>query len=105
MAGGLWRKKWLLEHEVKVAYGVQNVVLVFGNGSLASLEFVVSTYEIVLTTYNYIYKQKTINSNQFSTRKRKRQQIIHCFHNINLSFLSGKNQTDWFLRSCFIFQQ
>jgi len=23
--GGLWRKKWLLEHEVKVAYGVQTL--------------------------------------------------------------------------------
>ena len=23
--GGLWRKKWLLEHEMKVAYGVQTV--------------------------------------------------------------------------------
>lgn len=24
-AGGLWRKKWLLEHEMKVAYGVQTL--------------------------------------------------------------------------------
>jgi len=24
-AGGLWRKKWLLEHEAKVAYGVQTL--------------------------------------------------------------------------------
>lgn len=24
-AGGLWRKKWLLEHELKVAYGVQTL--------------------------------------------------------------------------------
>ena len=24
-AGGLWRKKWLLEHENKVAYGVQTL--------------------------------------------------------------------------------
>ena len=24
-AGGLWRKKWLLEHETKVAYGVQTL--------------------------------------------------------------------------------
>lgn len=24
-SGGLWRKKWLLEHEVKVAYGVQTL--------------------------------------------------------------------------------
>ncbi len=23
--GGLWRKKWLLEHEMKVAYGVQTL--------------------------------------------------------------------------------
>ncbi len=23
--GGLWRKKWLLEHELKVAYGVQTL--------------------------------------------------------------------------------
>lgn len=23
--GGLWRKKWLLEHEIKVAYGVQTL--------------------------------------------------------------------------------
>jgi methylated-DNA-[protein]-cysteine S-methyltransferase len=23
--GGLWRKKWLLEHEAKVAYGVQTL--------------------------------------------------------------------------------
>ncbi len=24
-AGGLWRKKWLLEHEAKIAYGVQTL--------------------------------------------------------------------------------
>jgi methylated-DNA-[protein]-cysteine S-methyltransferase len=24
-SGGLWRKKWLLEHEMKVAYGVQTL--------------------------------------------------------------------------------
>lgn len=24
-AGGLWRKKWLLDHEAKVAYGVQTL--------------------------------------------------------------------------------
>ncbi|HLF45017.1 MAG TPA: methylated-DNA--[protein]-cysteine S-methyltransferase [Chitinophagaceae bacterium] len=24
-AGGLWRKKWLLEHEAKVAYGIQTL--------------------------------------------------------------------------------
>ncbi len=24
-AGGLWRKKWLLEHEMKIAYGVQTL--------------------------------------------------------------------------------
>ena len=24
-AGGLWRKKWLLEHELKIAYGVQTL--------------------------------------------------------------------------------
>ncbi len=24
-AGGIWRKKWLLEHEAKVAYGVQTL--------------------------------------------------------------------------------
>lgn len=24
-SGGLWRKKWLLEHELKVAYGVQTL--------------------------------------------------------------------------------
>ena len=24
-AGGLWRKKWLLDHETKVAYGVQTL--------------------------------------------------------------------------------
>lgn len=24
-AGGLWRKKWLLDHEMKVAYGVQTL--------------------------------------------------------------------------------
>ncbi len=23
--GGLWRKKWLLEHEAKIAYGVQTL--------------------------------------------------------------------------------
>lgn len=24
-AGGLWRKKWLLDHEMKIAYGVQTL--------------------------------------------------------------------------------
>ncbi|MBI1780542.1 MAG: MGMT family protein, partial [Sphingobacteriales bacterium] len=24
-AGGLWRKKWLLEHEMKIAHGVQTL--------------------------------------------------------------------------------
>jgi methylated-DNA-[protein]-cysteine S-methyltransferase len=24
-AGGLWRKKWLLDHEIKIAYGVQTL--------------------------------------------------------------------------------
>ena len=24
-SGGLWRKKWLLEHEKKVAYGIQTL--------------------------------------------------------------------------------
>ena len=27
-SGGLWRKKWLLEHEMKVAYGVQTLFLI-----------------------------------------------------------------------------
>jgi methylated-DNA-[protein]-cysteine S-methyltransferase len=29
-AGGLWRKKWLLEHEAKYSVGVEQLGLAFG---------------------------------------------------------------------------